>query len=91
MKKNKPPLTAPVPVNVQWAARPPLVSVAGEKQRAAVSLVPCGSSISPDRSEPNGVRNKVYYMCVSLTRTGQMGPAQSLAACALLTCVRVFM
>lgn len=31
MKKNKPPLTAPVPVNVQRAARPPLVSATGEK------------------------------------------------------------
>lgn len=46
MKKNKPPLTAPVPVNVQRAGRPPLVSVTGEKQRAAVSQAPCGSSIS---------------------------------------------
>lgn len=49
MKKNKPPLTAPVPVNVQRAGRPPLVSSFGEKQRAAVSQAPCGSSISPNR------------------------------------------
>lgn len=33
VKKNKPPLTAPVPVNVQRAARPPLVSATGEKSR----------------------------------------------------------
>lgn len=46
MKKNKPPLTAPVPVNVQRAGRPPLVSALGEQQRAAVSQAPCGSSIS---------------------------------------------
>ena len=49
MKKNKPPLAAPVPVNVRRAGRPPLVSVTGEKQRAAVSQAPCGSSISPNR------------------------------------------
>ena len=33
MKKNKPPLTAPVPVNVRRAERPPLDSATGEKLR----------------------------------------------------------
>lgn len=33
----------------------------------------------------------VYYVGVSLTCTGQMGPIYSLGACALLTCVWVFM
>lgn len=33
MKKNKSPLAAPVPVNVQWTRRPPLVLPAGEKGR----------------------------------------------------------
>lgn len=96
MKKNNPPLIAPVPVNVQRAGRPPLVSSFGEKLRAPVSQAPCGSSISPNRlvgTEQGGERGgwMVYYMSVSLTRAGQMGPTQSLAACALLTCVWVFM
>ncbi|CAB1445109.1 unnamed protein product [Pleuronectes platessa] len=59
MKKNKPPLTAPVPVNVRPADRPPLDSATGEKQRAAVSQTPCGSSISPGRAQsgPSSVGN----------------------------------
>lgn len=72
MKKNKPPLTAPVPVNVQWAGRPPLVSATGEKHRAMVSQAPCGSSISPQpaqsgpSSKREAGRDRWRIICVSV-------------------------
>lgn len=101
MRKNKPPLTAPVPVNVQRADRPPLVSATGEKRRGLrchklhvdLPFPPAGPSW--DRAawgtRWGGGGQKAYCVCVILTHAGQMGPTQSLAACALLTCVWVFM
>lgn len=105
MKKNKPPLTAPVPVNVQRAGRPPLVSALREQQRAAVSQAPCGSSISllPPLPPPANwsIRDRagwgtegtdgVLCACVSLTHPGQMGArAEPCCVCIINMCVGVY-
>lgn len=101
MKKNKPLLTAPVPVNVQRAGRPPLVSALGEQQRAAVSQAPCGSSISHLPPPTNwSTRDRagwgtegtdgVLCACVSLTHAGQMGArAEPCCVCIINMCVGV--
>lgn len=96
MKKNKPPLTAPVPVNVQRAGRPPLVSVAGEKQKAAVSQAPCGSSISPNRPSRDRAAwgtegiDGVLYVCQFNTRRSNGAHAESCCVCIINMCVGVY-
>lgn len=66
MKKNKAPLTAPAPVNVQRAAWPPLAPATGEKLRAAMSQAPCGSSISPPALTAWGAGDRCRIVCVSV-------------------------
>lgn len=96
MKKNKPPLTAPVPVNVQRASRSPLVSVTGEKQRAAVSQAPCGSSIFPQLAQlgPSSIGNRgidgVLYVCQFNTRRSNGAHIESCCVCIINMCVGVY-
>lgn len=104
MKKNKPPLTAPVPVNVQrgrvgllWSRR-----LGKSAEGAAVSQSPCGSSISPDRAQtgPSSVRNRrwrgwgrvdgVLYVCQFNTRRSNGAHVESCCVCIINMCVGVY-
>lgn len=80
------------------AGRPPLVSAAGEKQRAAVSQAPCGSSISPpnlaqpgpeQHGEQEGI-DGVLYVCQFNTRRSNGAHVESCCVCIINMCVGVY-
>lgn len=101
--KTKPPLTAPVAVNVQRAGRPPLASSGlwrlGKSRRAAVSQAPCGSSISPQLAQSGlssaggpggGAIDGVLYVCQFNTCRSNGAHIESCCVCIINMCVGVY-
>lgn len=79
MKKNKPPLTAPAVVNVQRRSAPSGLSDGGKRGPPCHELhvdLPFPAVAQWGRVGPGKKGGGAYYMCVSLTQAGQMGPTR---------------
>lgn len=94
LKKNKPPLTAPVPVNVQWACRPPLVLTTGEKGCGVTSSMWIFHFPQAAQSGPSSMRNRgmdaVVHVCQFNTHRSIGAHIESCCVCIINMCVGVY-